>query len=255
MVTRPCTTFPPPPLKFRTAGFPQYGFKPDRSSVVFAWRSFTTGLCTDNGRGAARTQGSRTGSGWASAYLGLPAQRPLARHRVVLSQRVIAYYGLIRASGPLPPSYSGLRRRVFALRARGQRVPNLSCLSLDPCRHLCPGGRAAQDCCTSARSGLRPHAHERGVRNYSAKSRFTAGRDFEAYGSSLSATARIVASPSPTRAFTFELSDHESPLWYVEHNYAAKQSIAAAGLSPARQAAVWAANASRDGPSGGRAAY
>jgi len=136
------------------------------------------------------------------------------------------------------------------LRARGQRVPNLSCLSLDPCRHLCPGGRAAQDCCTSARSGLRPNAHERGVRNYSAKSRFTAGRDFEAYGSSLSATARIVASPSPTRAFTFELSDHESPLWYVEHNYAAKQSIAAAGLSPARQAAVWAASASRDIPTG-----
>src|SRR5437867_5486919 len=31
MATRPCNTFPPPPLKFRTAGFPQYGFKLARS--------------------------------------------------------------------------------------------------------------------------------------------------------------------------------------------------------------------------------
>jgi hypothetical protein len=28
MGIRPCITFPPPSLKFRTAGFPQYGFKP-----------------------------------------------------------------------------------------------------------------------------------------------------------------------------------------------------------------------------------
>ena len=28
MGIRPCITFPSPPLKFRTAGFPQYGFKP-----------------------------------------------------------------------------------------------------------------------------------------------------------------------------------------------------------------------------------
>ena len=27
--------FPSPPLKFRTAGFPQYGFKPDCSTAVF----------------------------------------------------------------------------------------------------------------------------------------------------------------------------------------------------------------------------
>ena len=32
-------------------------------------------------------------------------QRPLARHRVMLSRRVIAYYGLIRPSGSLPATY------------------------------------------------------------------------------------------------------------------------------------------------------
>jgi hypothetical protein len=29
-------TFPSPPLKFRTAGFPQYGFKLDSSATTFA---------------------------------------------------------------------------------------------------------------------------------------------------------------------------------------------------------------------------
>ena len=32
-------------------------------------------------------------------------QRPLARHRVMLSRRVIAYYGLIRPSRSLPATY------------------------------------------------------------------------------------------------------------------------------------------------------
>ena len=43
--------------------------------------------------------------------------------------------------------------------------------------------------------------------------------------SSLYAAARAVAGPSPTRAFTLELSSHESPHWNVEYNYAGKQSI------------------------------
>jgi hypothetical protein len=43
-----------------------------------------------------------------------PVQRPLARRRVVLSRRVIAYYGLIRGSGALLAAYV-LRRRAFAL--------------------------------------------------------------------------------------------------------------------------------------------
>lgn len=41
----------------------------------------------------------------------VPVQRPLARQRVVLSHRVVAYYGRIRVSQELPPiylySYSG----------------------------------------------------------------------------------------------------------------------------------------------------
>jgi len=44
-----------------------------------------------------------------------PVQRPLARQWVMLSHRVIAYYGLIRNSRPLPSIYL-LLRWVFALR-------------------------------------------------------------------------------------------------------------------------------------------
>jgi len=44
-----------------------------------------------------------------------PVQRPLARQWVMLSHRVIAYYGLIRNSRPLPSIYV-LLRWVFALR-------------------------------------------------------------------------------------------------------------------------------------------
>jgi len=44
-----------------------------------------------------------------------PVQWPLARQWVMLSHQVIAYYGLIRNSRPLPPIYVSLRW-VFALR-------------------------------------------------------------------------------------------------------------------------------------------
>ena len=38
MAIRPFTPFPPPPLKFRTAGFPQYGFKQAVSSDLHGFR-------------------------------------------------------------------------------------------------------------------------------------------------------------------------------------------------------------------------
>ena len=73
---------------------------------------------------------------------GMPVQRPLARHRVVLSRQVIAYYGLIRGSGLLPAAYS-FRRPGLCLAAKAQRFPNLLCVSLDPCHRLYPGAQAA----------------------------------------------------------------------------------------------------------------
>ncbi len=56
-----------------------------------------------------------------------------------------------------------------------------------------------------------------------------------------------IASPTPARAFTFELSPPGSPLGGVEYHYAGKQLIPAAGLTPARQATVWAARRGAEG--------
>lgn len=65
------------------------------------------------------------------SYLDHPVQRSLAPQWVVLSQRVIAYYDLIRASYPLPPVYvlSSRSLPIGLLRAGDKKVPNLSCLS------------------------------------------------------------------------------------------------------------------------------
>jgi hypothetical protein len=56
------------------------------------------------------------------------------------------------------------------------------------------------------------------------------------------AAACTMASPSPTRTFTTELSPAGSPRSDVSYDYTGKQSTPATGLAPARQAAVWAAN-------------
>jgi hypothetical protein len=68
----------------------------------------------------------------------VPVQRPLARRRVMLSRRVIAYYGLIRASGTLRTAYL-FRRPVFASRPRARRSLLSACESFRPCRLPYPG--------------------------------------------------------------------------------------------------------------------
>ena len=75
----------------------------------------------------------------ARAVQAQPIQRPLARRRVILSRRVNAYYGLIRASGPLLSAYD-FRRTGLCLSAAGQKVPALICESFESCRHPYPGG-------------------------------------------------------------------------------------------------------------------
>jgi hypothetical protein len=73
---------------------------------------------------------------------GVPVQRPLARQLVLLSRRVIAYYGLICASRSLPPLYALCSGPSLCglLWAGFERVPNLLCLSFPPCRLPYPVG-------------------------------------------------------------------------------------------------------------------
>ncbi len=86
-----------------------------------------------------------------------PAQRPLARRRVVLSRRVVAYYGLIRASGTLRAAYGFAGRSLP--RRRGPEGP---CFALRILPSVPPSvprqtGRPKDDS-TSARDSLRPNA-------------------------------------------------------------------------------------------------
>ena len=65
------------------------------------------------------------------SYRDHPVQRSLAPQRVMLSRQIIAYYDLIRTCCPLPPVYvlSSGSLPVSLLRAKDNKVPNLSCLS------------------------------------------------------------------------------------------------------------------------------
>jgi hypothetical protein len=71
-------------------------------------------------------------------------QRPLARHRVLLSRRVVASYGLIRASESLPATYEFAAEAATPKESRLevgiQRVPNLLRWNGLACRLPYPGG-------------------------------------------------------------------------------------------------------------------
>jgi hypothetical protein len=126
------------------------------------------------------------------------------------------------SSEPLYPT-----RRLISLRpsgAWGHRGSQL--LSACPrfrAACLTPVDSVVFGCCSTTDVSLR--RHPTGSASTSpGRSRFTPGRVTRLH-SSLYAAARKLARPSPTRAFTVELSSHESPRWNVDYHYAGKQPI------------------------------
>jgi hypothetical protein len=106
--------FPSPPLKFRTAGFPQYGFKASLSGHTFPpphpvkcaphIPGPRVGLCrpspaaaTARSCGSESTPGRAFTSRCARGHASLP-QGSLAPVRVLLSRTLVAYYDPIRQS-------------------------------------------------------------------------------------------------------------------------------------------------------------
>jgi len=132
-----------------------------------------------------------------------PVQRPLARQRVVLSRRVVAYYGLIRGSGPLSPTYAcSFRQRVFASRPRpGASLLYSACPSV---RAVCrtPADRAGMAASRFARDSLRPSVRGSASAVIHAKVGSRVGV-LSRLHSSLYAAARTVACPAPTQDVYF----------------------------------------------------
>ena len=171
--------------------------------------------------------------------LDVPVQRPLARQRVMLSRQVIAYYGLIRDSQSLPLTY------VFASGSlpsgRDREVPHFTLRVLLSVPPPVPRRTGRLQVVVASPTVVAFAQSARARHPLGHASRFSRG-SVTRLQSSLYAAARRFARPTPTRTFTFELSSHESPHWNVEYNYAGKQPIPAAGLTPAGHAALWAAS-------------
>jgi hypothetical protein len=173
-----------------------------------------------------------------------PVQRPLAPQPVMLSGQILAYYGLIRNSRP-PPSTYGLYDGSWPyglVWAGVERLPNLIRTSFPFVPPLVPRWTervplavASPLLVAFAISAQARHPQPHALR-FSRGKRNEAARFASCYGPEES-----LALPRQGRLLSsFHLV--ESPQPNVEYNYAGKQPIPAAGLTPARHAALWAAN-------------
>ena len=121
-------------------------------------------------------------------------------------------------------------RRVFASEARTEKVPDLSCVSFDPCRLPYPGGPDGRDCCSSTRDAFALMGGARRPR-YSHSNRFM-------WGDSRGCRVRVMLRPGSLVALhrqgrLLELSPHRVASMDRRAFLRGQQSIAAAGLAPA----------------------
>jgi hypothetical protein len=173
-----------------------------------------------------------------------PVQRPLARQWVMLSPRVIAYYGLIRNSRPLPSIYglydgslpyglvwAGIERLPNLLRVSLSTVPSSVPRRAERLPMTVPSPPVLAFAISAQARHPQPYTHRFSCGKCNVAAKFAL-----CYGPveslALHRQGRLLSS--------FRLSG--SPHSDVEYNYAGKQPIPAAGLSPARHAALWAAN-------------
>ena len=171
-------------------------------------------------------------------------QRPLAHQWVMLSRRVIAYYGLIRASRVLPSTYlfvdgSSYPWDLSGRDARGSPIYSLFLYLRAALRT--PVNRMAASGCASP-FALAFVASIRTRHPQSSRIIGSGVGSVTRLQGSFYTAARRLARSSPTRAFTLELSPAGSLQTSVEYDYTGKQPIPATGLSPARNKALWAAN-------------
>lgn len=159
--------FPSPPLKFRTVGFPQYGFKPDSAIATFALASLYATTCTPahhTGPAAqCRQPGCRTCTPGPEA-LGSPAGCVVPPGR-----RLLWPHPSLSAS----PADFGSAPYTAGLCpwAETERFPNLLCVSVLPVPPSVPRwtGRG-MTVPVSVRTGLRRRVEGLGFQQYPRKS-------------------------------------------------------------------------------------
>ncbi len=147
------------------------------------------------------------GSLSGSSVTAPPVQRPLARQRVMLSHRVIAYYGLIRDSGLLPLIYYLIQRvSVAQLLPTGRpELPQFTLRVFTHVPHSVPR-QTVRLLVTVASSHILASAIFALARHPLFPQNPVHCGVLTRLQVSLYATARWVCSPYPARTFTFELS-------------------------------------------------
>lgn len=207
--------FPPPPLKFRTAGFPQYGFKRDIRATTFAEPKarlipgaspgpcppWPRRACVPLGGGRSPERSRPEALGSSAGYVVPPGPGLLRPH--------------VPLSAPLSGLFSSSRRvssRPKTAETATERFPNLLCVSVPSCRLPYPGGPHGCSRLILHRAlWPSPSLHWLGI--HSTTIADTQVVCVTRLQSSLHGTAREMASPSSARSFTFELSPPESPPW------------------------------------------
>ncbi len=249
-------TFPSSSLKFRTAGFPQYGFKAGMSDGAFpfgAWpsrravclRPSCSPLASSNSPFCAGGRGAPEHLRSSGICRSTPGA--LAPVRVLLSRSINAY------SAPSDPlvGTSRLRRvaaytRCLRCASSSRRPTSGSVLSLCiPARHAALYDRGESiGCSCSVPSPMTRAFAKSQVARHSRVSRhpLQTGECFRGFtGSLLLRPVELLALPAdpteqaarPTRTFTPELSTDRSPFPSSGMTTVATERVPPAGLSPA----------------------
>ncbi len=228
--------FPPPPLKFRTAGFPQYGLKREFDRDL---RWSQTELIHGQKRRSSLWRSGPAGQapvGVAAVFPGaIPSRGPW------LASRLCCPSGSMLTMASSEPLVAILRLIFFARRTLRRRVGPQFKLRVCSCMpSLGPRwtGRVPTVASPTALVfAILPEARHPPFPRTLVLT-WAVSRGWNRFAC---ATACTIVHPSPTRIFTFELASARSPRTDVEHNYTGKQSTPAARLSLARHTTVWAA--------------
>jgi len=204
---RPGGRTPHARVSFSPSKIPYVGFSPVRLQTRRQARPSSGDLYAP--QAGALKSCSPSGQYGGPDGTGSLVQRPLARQRVLLSRRVIAYYGLIRASRGFLSTY-GFDDRSLPF-GQSREVPQFTPRVCSPVPSLVPRRtERLRVAITSplawafAVSALARHPQ-------TPRTPVPARLCNEARSSSLSLRPGGIASPAPVRTFTFELPPPESP--------------------------------------------